>query len=191
MNKVNFILLSLIATLMMIACSQAPKEKTLAAELAEIRAKQIDFFKNATPKAFSATAMDGSTINSKDYKGKYWVLFAYNNSYLTKIESYDMVAELKNTHQLYGEKIPMVAIIDGFCDNDAQLKKQVDSANFSFPQIDNTQAPNKNKKVEHNIFCTPAKIIIDPNGKVIYNGCGGNTETFDLMLKALVKTEKL
>lgn len=135
--------------------------------------------------------MDGSIINSKDFKGKYWVLFVYDKSYLTKSGNYDMVAETNNTHKLFGKKLPMLALINGFCDNDAQLQKQVDSAKFSFSQIDNTQTPNKIRQIEHNVFCKPAKIIIDPNGKVVYNACGGNTEKFDLLLAALIKQEKI
>lgn len=177
----------------MSACSQTPKqkEKTLAEELAEIRANQVDFSQDATPKEFSAKTTDGTTFNSKDNKGKFWVLFVYDKSYLTKSESYDIVAELNNTYKLYGAKIPMIGMANGLCENEEELKAKFATAKFSFAQIDNTKSPSKESKVKDNVFCTPAKIIIDPNGKVVYNGCGGKTEKFDLMLADLIKEEKL
>lgn len=190
MNKFNLIFFSLV-TLMMTACSQTPKEKTLEEELAEIRANQVDFSKDATPKDFSAKTTDGNTFNSKDNKGKFWVLFVYDKSYLAKSESYDMVAELNNTYKLYGAKIPMVGMANGLDEDETQLKRQFADAKFAFKQIDNTKSPTKDAKVKDNVFCTPAKIIIDPNGKVVYNGCGGKTEKFDLMLADLIKQEKL
>ncbi|GAA3984757.1 hypothetical protein GCM10022246_40580 [Pedobacter ginsengiterrae] len=190
MKKIHLAVLCLI-TLTIVACSQAKKEKTLEEEIAEYKANQIDFSQNAKPKDFSAKATDGSTFNSKDFKGKYWAIFFYDRSYLIKSDSYDLVAELNNTHKLFGDKIPMVALINGFCDNDLELKRQIDSAQFAFTQIDNTKGPNKESKVKDNVFCTPAKIIINPAGKVVYNGCGGNTEKFNLMLTDLIKAEKL
>ncbi|WP_316735704.1 peroxiredoxin family protein [Pedobacter aquatilis] len=190
MKKINFIFLSLIVVVIA-ACSQGQKEKTLKEELAEIRANQIDFSQNATPKEFIAKTTDGSTFNSKDFKGKYWVLFFYDSSYLIKSESYDFVAEVNNTHKLYGDKIPMVGIANGLSEDEKELKAKFANAKFGFKQIDNTKSPSKESQVKDNVFCTPAKIIIDPKGKVIYNGCGGKTENFDLMLADLIKAEKL
>ena len=169
------------------ACNSAPKEQTMEEKLAEYNQSKIDLLIGATPDEFSAKTTDGSLFNSKDYKGKYWVLFVYDSGSIAKSETYDMVAELNKTHQLFGDKIPMVGMANGFSDDEPALKKLFAEAKFSFKQIDNTEGPDKEKPINDNVFCTPAKILIDPNGKVLYNGCGGKTDTFDYKLDSLVK----
>ncbi|MFC3561426.1 peroxiredoxin family protein [Pedobacter jamesrossensis] len=190
MNKITTVVYAFLAILIL-ACNEAPKEKTMKEQLAELNKSKIDLLMGATPKDFSTKTIDGTLFNSKDYKGKYWAIFVYDKNSLTKTESYDMVAELKQTHQLFGDKIPMIGIANGFSDDENALKAMFASAKFDFKQIDNTQGPAKESKVNDNVFCTPAKILIDPNGKVVYNGCGGKTETFNYKLDSLIKADKL
>lgn len=101
------------------------------------------------------------------------------------------MAELNATHQKYGSQFPMIGIVNGFSDDPAKMTKSITEAKFNFKQIDNTQGPEKEEAVNENVYCTPAKILIDPAGKVIYNGCGGKTETFNVLLDSLVRTNKM
>lgn len=186
MKKINTLICAALA-LVFAACNSAPKEQTMEEKIAAYNKSKIDLLMGATPDEFSAKTTDGTAFNSKDYKGKYWVLFVYDNGSLTKSESYDMAAELNKTHQLFGDKIPMIGLVNGFSDDEPALQKLFAEAKISFKQIDNTEGPNKEKPVNDNVFCTPAKILINPNGKVVYNGCGGKTDTFDYKLDSLVK----
>lgn len=173
--------------IMLFGCTgKSQDEKTQ--EMATESKPKVDLLQGSTPINFSAKTTDGSIFNSADNKGKYWAIFVYDKSYLTKSESYDMVAELNETYKKFGNKIPMVGIANGFSDDENVIKQLFAKANFSFKQIDNTQGPEKEQKVNENVFCTPAKILIDPTGKVVYNGCGGKTETFDYKLDSLVKS---
>lgn len=177
----------------LLACNETKKSKELTTEeqLKEYKKDLINFQIGDSPKEFSAKTTDGKLFKSADYKGKFWVIFVYDRSYLIKSETYDMVAELNQTHKKYGDKIPMLGLIKGYSDNGPQLKQQIDNAKMEFSLIDNTQGPNKETKaVKDDVFCTPAKILIDPNGKVLYNFCGGKTETFDIKLDSLVKANK-
>ncbi|SOD13326.1 peroxiredoxin family protein [Pedobacter xixiisoli] len=182
MKNLIFAALALVFT----ACNSAPKEETMEEKLATYNKSKIDLLMGAKPE-FSAKTTDGSVFNSKDNKGKYWVLFVYDSGSIAKSESYDMAAELNKTYELFGDKIPMVGLVNGFSDDEPALQKLFAEAKFSFKQIDNTEGPNKEKPLNDNVFCTPAKILIDPNGKVVYNGCGGKTQTFDYKLDSLVK----
>jgi len=164
--------------------SQEEQSKTMTT----VSKPTVDLAQGSKPINFSAKTTDGSTFNSAANKGKYWVIFVYDKSYLSKSESYDMVTELSETYKKFGGKIPMVGIANGFSDDENAIKKLFANANFGFKQIDNTQGPEKEQKVNDNVFCTPAKILIDPTGKVVYNGCGGKTETFDYKLDSLFKS---
>ena len=186
MKTINILIFAVLA-LVFTACNSATKEQTMEEKLAVYNKSKIDLLEGATPAEFSVKTTDGSSFNSKENKGKYWVLFVYDSGSIPKTETYDLAAELNKTHQLFGDKIPMVGLINGFSDDEPALQKLIAAAKFSFKQIDNTEGPNKEKPLNDNVFCTPAKILIDPNGKVIYNGCGGKTKTFDDKLDSLVK----
>lgn len=185
-NTLIFATLALIFT----ACnstSTTNKQHMEEEKPAAHRKAKIDLLEGATPGEFSAKTTDGSIFNSKDNKDKYWVVFVYDSGSIAKTESYDLAAELNKTHQLFGDKIPIVGLVNGFSDDEPALQKLFAEAKFSFKQIDNTEGPNKEKPLDDNVFCTPAKILIDPTGKVVYNGCGGKTRAFDYKLDSLVK----
>ena len=84
----------------------------------------------------------------------------------------------------------MLGIANGFSDDEKAIKALFAKANLSFKQIDNTRGPEKDERINDNVFCTPAKILIDPTGKVVYNGCGGKTETFNYKLDSLINSGK-
>lgn len=175
-------------------CNGESQEKTKEEKMKEIIAANkadVDLLMGSTPKEFSAKTVDGSLFKSSENKGKYWIIFVYQNSYLKKSESYDLVAELNATHQKYGSQFPMIGIVNGFSDDPAKMTKSIAEAKFNFKQIDNTQGPEKEEEVNENVYCTPAKILIDPAGKVVYNGCGGKTETFNVLLDSLVRSNKM
>ena len=176
--------------MILMACNAKPQEDKMK-ELIAANKADVDFDLGSTPANFSAKTIDGKAFNSVDNKGKYWVVFVYPTNYLTKSESYDMEAELNETHKLFGDKFPMIGIVTGLSDDEKATKKLFDASKIEFKQIDNTEGPDKEKSIKENIFCTPAKIIINPEGKVIYNGCGGKTKTLDYKLDSLIKADKL
>jgi hypothetical protein len=164
--------------LCMLSCNnQEAKEadnlKALQKELLELKKNQIDFFKDATPKYFSAKTISGQLFNSKDYMNKYLVVFIYDKSYLKKSESYDMSKEYNDIYAAYKDKVQFIGIIEGFIEKENELNEYVTSSNILFDQIDNTNSFKKDKILNYNIFCSPAKILINDNGKVIHSSCGG------------------
>lgn len=189
----KIILLSLVV-ITLFGCQGKSQEKTLKEKREAFFAANkadIDFFKDASPKNFSAKTVNGGLFNSKENNGKYWVIFFYSQNYLTRSESYDLVKELNETHKKYGSRFPMIGVVTGYSESEDGMKKRIDSANFTFRQIDNCAGPDQDKKFKENVFCEPAKILIDPKGKVIYNGCGGNTKTLDKLLDSLIRTKKM
>lgn len=171
--------LILILFLSFLACNDK-KEVPFAPKKAD-----VNFDLGSSPKFFSAKTTDGTTFNSKDYLGKYWVIFVYQDNFLT-----DMVAELNETHKNFGNKFPMIGILNGLSEDDKATKQLLDNAKFNFKQIDNSEGLNKEKVINELTWCTPAKIIINPKGKVIYNDCGGGGTKLEYKLDSLVHTEK-
>jgi cytochrome oxidase Cu insertion factor (SCO1/SenC/PrrC family) len=152
----------------------------------EFNKNKIDLMLNATPKYFSVKTVSGKQFNSEDYKGKDLVIFIYDKSYLKKSDTYDMTAELNEIYNSNKDKVQFIGIIEGFVDDDAELKDYIKNSKLEFDQIDNTVSQNKEEKLIHNISCTPAKILIDKTGKVIASSCGGKSS-----VELLDKLEKL
>ncbi|WP_316807897.1 hypothetical protein [Pedobacter agri] len=191
MKKLTLLSLMIIA---LFGCDGESQEKIKNEEMKEVVIADktaIDLLLGDSPKDFSVKTADGSLFKSADNKGKYWVIFVYQNSYLKKSDSYDLVAELNATHQKFGKHFPMIGIVNGFSDDAAAMTKSIIEAKFNFQQIDNTQGPEKDQVINENVYCTPAKILINPEGKVVYNACGGKTETFEVLLDSLVKANKM
>lgn len=182
-------LLLFVALFVLAACQNKEKEKQkeneikeLQKQALEIKKNQIDFFINAKPKYFSAKTLDGKTFNSADHKGKNLLILIYDKSYLRKRESYDMVQELNELYHSYNDKIKCIGMIEGYVENQNELDGYMKSSGILFDQIDNTKSQNKPEILNHNLFCSPAKILIDTNGKVIHSSCGGG-ESNELIQK--------
>ena len=160
-----------------ISCQNKSQEqsdlKELQKQAQEFRKKQIDFFINATPKYFSAKTLDGKLFNSKNYKGKNLLVFIYDKSYLKKSETYDMAKELNEIYSSHKDKVQFIGIIEGYVENENELKKYLNTSKIVFEQIDNTKSQNKPEILNYNMFCSPSKILINRKGKVIYSSCGG------------------
>ncbi|MDQ0592778.1 peroxiredoxin [Chryseobacterium ginsenosidimutans] len=174
--------LSVFIILSILSCeSKAEKKekflKDFQEEAKEMKKNQIDLFLNAKPKYFSAKTTNGTTFNSQNYKGKNLVIFIYDKSYLKKSESYDMPEEYNTLYKEFKNNANFIGIVEGFIENEKELKDYLNQSNILFEQIDNTKSYDKSEKLNYNIFCSPAKILIDINGKVIHSSCGGGNTT--------------
>jgi cytochrome oxidase Cu insertion factor (SCO1/SenC/PrrC family) len=185
-NLLFLMLLSLIVS----SCNRQSKEDKMKEFIAANKA-DVDFDIGSTPKNFSVKTTDGTTFNSKVNKGKYWVVFVYSHKYLTKTDDYDMVAELNETYKKFGDKLPMIGIAEGLSEDEKETKKLFEGAKLQFKQIDNTEGIEKEEKIKDNVVCTPAKILIGPDGKVMINTCGGKNNALDVELERLIKEGKL
>ncbi|MEY8761945.1 peroxiredoxin family protein [Chryseobacterium tongliaoense] len=178
MKKISALLI--ILSILSCESKKEKKEKFLKdfqEQAKEMRKNQIDLFLNATPGYFSAKTIQGKTFNSQDYKGKNLVIFIYDKSYLKKSESYDMAEEYNTLYNEFKNNAEFIGIIEGFIENEKELKDYLSHSTVLFDQIDNTKSYDKSEKLNYNIFCSPAKILIDVNGKVIHSSCGGGNST--------------
>jgi peroxiredoxin len=175
-------ILALFVILSVLSCESEKEKKErifkeFQKEAKELKKNQIDFFLNAKPKYFSAKTIKGSVFNSQNYKGKNLVVFIYDKSYLKKSDSYDMAEEFNALYKEYQNDVSFIGIVEGFVENEKELKDYLSHSNVLFEQIDNTKSYDKSEKLNYNIFCSPAKILIDINGKVIHSSCGGGNNT--------------
>ena len=175
MNKILITILSLC----ILSCNGNKKEKA-ENDIAEnqtpvgiMENKSIDFFLDAQPKYFSAITISGKQFNSEDFRGKNLVVFIYSKNHLKSSETYDMPKELNEIYDTYKDKVSFVGIIEGFIENNKELNDYLNSSHILFEQIDNTISYEKTKILNYNTFCTPAKILINKDGKVIHSSCGG------------------
>lgn len=171
-------ILALFVVLSLLSCeSKEEKKQRIFKEFEEeakvIRKNQIDLFLNAQPKYFSAKTINGTDFNSQDYKGKNIVIFIYDKAYLKKSDSYNMAEEFNGLYTEFKNEAHFIGIVEGFVENEKQLKDYLNHSNILFEQIDNTKSYNKSEKLNFNLFCSPAKVLIDVNGKVIHSSCGG------------------
>jgi peroxiredoxin len=171
-------ILSLFIILSILSCEskEEKKEKFLKdfqEQAKEMKKNQIDLFLHAKPKYFSAKTINGTTFNSQNYKGKNLVIFIYDKSYLKKSDTYDMPEEFNALYKEFKNNADFIGIVEGFIENEKELKDFLNQSNILFEQIDNTKSYDKSEKLNYNIFCSPAKILIDINGKVIHSSCGG------------------
>ena len=134
---------------------------------------KIDFSLDAKPEYFAAKTIDGNLFTTQDFKNKNIVIFIYDKSYLKKSETYDMTEEFNIIYYSYKDKIKFLGIIEGYDKNENELHEYIKNSQISFEQIDNTETQNKSKILDYKMFCSPAKILIDTNGKVIHSSCGG------------------
>lgn len=184
MNKI----LTVLAILPFIISCQNKKEqeeadlKELQKQAQELRKNQIDFFMNATPKYFSAKTVNGKLFNSQDFKNKNLVVFIYDKSYLKKSDTYDMTKELNEIYSSYKDKIKFVGIIEGYVENQNELNEYLKKSKILFEQIDNTKSQDKSEILNYNMYCSPAKILINSSGKVIHSSCGGGN-SYELIQK--------
>lgn len=164
------------------ACQSKKEESTNAEGLKKMREEwlknRLDFFQAAKPQYFSAKTINGQPFNSKDYQGKNLLIFIYSKTFLKKDPnaSYNMVDDFNGIYTHYKDNVGVIGILEGLVETDKELQQIFHDASFTFEQIDNTQSPSKQEQLKYNIYCTPAKILIDSNGKVIHSSCGGATD---------------
>ncbi|AZB17346.1 AhpC/TSA family protein [Chryseobacterium indologenes] len=172
------ILLFLSFSLLAISCHNK-KEESSANKIDAMRKEwlknRLDFFSGATPAYFSAKTIDGKTFNSKDFKGKNLMIFIYSKTFLKKDPqaSYNMPDDCNGLYTSYKDNVGFIGILEGMIDREKDLQPILKDDLFEFDQIDNTKSPHKQEHLKYNIYCTPAKILIDSRGKVIHSSCGG------------------
>lgn len=172
------LILSLVSLLTSCQDKKSIEENNLIeiqAQSKEYLKNRIDFFQDATPKYFSAQTISGKKFSSEDFKGKNLVIFIYDETFLKKREtsSYDMQDDFNTLYVNYKDNVNFIGILQGFLESEQDLEHILKDVHFKFDQIDNTESYNKEKKIKYNIFCTPAKILIDVCGKINISSCGG------------------
>lgn len=190
--KLSLILTALFSCALF-ACQSSPDQdkKTLDEYFAEQRKNQVDFSIGSQPRNFSVKTIDGQQFELAKQRGKHLVVFVYDKTWLKVDSSYNLSKELNGTYRKFKDQIAFIGIINGDLEPD-QLKTLLARSKMEFPQIDNTVNVDKNEVINDNVVCTPAKIIIDPAGKVLYNGCGGAVaEIINYKLDSIVHTTKV
>lgn len=175
-------LLLLFTVLSLFACKEK-KEATTTENINKIREEwkknRLDLFIGATPQSFSAKTMSGHQFNSTDYKGKNLLIFIYSKKSLERNPnlSYNMTDDLNRLFSEYKDQAGFIGILEGLEDDKTAYEKALkDAGNIQFEQIDNTKSPQRQEQIKYNTFCTPARILINSNGKVIHSNCGGATD---------------
>lgn len=130
----------------------------------------INFDKGVIPKFFTANTINKGLFNSKDLKGKNVVLV------INKVDfEGEMSEDFNALVKKYKDKnVDFILIIDGDLESKNKIENITSLYDSSTIFIDNRKVEfSNNPQVNHIIYCWPAKILMDKEGKVIYSSCGG------------------
>lgn len=154
--------------ILLFSCS-AEKQK---ANNRKQQSAKIDFNAGNSPAEFSVKTTEGKIFASKAYRGKYLVVLFYNKSFFKQQRNNGFTVSLNKMAKKLKGKVGFVGIMNGFVENEKEGGEIFRNNVFSFPQVNNTLSYDQDAQLNDNVFCTPAAIVIDPKGEVVYHQCG-------------------
>ena len=155
------------------------KEQNIIKSIAD-----INFDKGVTPK-FTAHTINKGLFNSKDLKGKNVVLV------VNRVDQEGHMAEDFNAlvKKFKDKNVDFILIIDGDLESENKIENIINLYDSTTIFIDNRKVEfSNNPQVNYTIYCWPAKILMDKEGKVIYSSCGGYgfSDEYEYKLDSLV-----
>lgn len=123
--------------------------------------------------AFKVQMKDGAWFDSEALQGKYWLIDFWGSWCVPCRKSHPELLALYKTYQDKGFDILGIAFESGKLEN--QLKQwdlAIQEDGITWPQVLNSPENQLVKKFGVTSF--PTKILVDPQGKIIYRSSGGN-----------------
>ncbi|MVZ61833.1 redoxin domain-containing protein [Sphingobacterium humi] len=135
--------------------------------------------------AFKVQMKDGAWFDSEALQGKYWLIDFWGSWCVPCRKSHPELLALYKTYQDKGFDILGIAFESGKLEN--QLKQwdlAIQEDGITWPQVLNSPENQLVKKFGVTSF--PTKILVDPQGKIIYRSSGGNAEHLATKLNELL-----
>ncbi len=135
--------------------------------------------------AFKVQMKDGAWFDSEALQGKYWLIDFWGSWCVPCRKSHPELLALYKTYKDKGFDILGIAFESGKLEN--QLKQwdlAIQEDGITWPQVLNSPENQLVKKFGVTSF--PTKILVDPQGKIIYRSSGGNAEHLTTKLNELL-----
>lgn len=95
----------------------------------------------------------------------------------------ELIPELVKLHEKYGSKVAFVSIAYDKKQNYKKLKKMVKDMHMNWTHLFIDEDIPNNTSYQYEVSCYPTSILIDPQGKIIFRGCG--EQDFDALINLL------
>lgn len=137
---------------------------------------------------FSGRSLTGELIHSKDFLGKYLLLDFWGSWCQPCRKSHPHLLALYNRYRSKGFEIVGIAQERG-SEPESSWKRAVaeDGVNWRH-LLNNQQKPKQDLVSDYHVGAFPTKILIDPNGKIIWKGVGNAGNELDAKLTELLGT---
>lgn len=84
----------------------------------------------------------------------------------------ELIPELVTLHEKYGDKVKFVSVAYDKKQNYKKLKKMVKSKHMNWIHLFTDEDIPDNISYQYEVACYPTSILIDPQGKIVFRGCG-------------------
>ncbi len=117
---------------------------------------------------------DGKPFDSNSWKGKFYLIDFWGSWCVPCLED---IPALKSLRDSYPDQLNILGIAS---DQDANWRKAIEEHELNWVQILNDKG-EENYVSRLNITGFPTKILVDPNGKIVYRSTGGGETSFQKM----------
>ncbi|MGE8292373.1 MAG: TlpA family protein disulfide reductase, partial [Sphingobacterium sp.] len=122
----------------------------------------------------SSNTYDGKAFDSNSWKGKFYLIDFWGSWCGPCMAD---VPDLKKLRDSYPDQLRVLGIAS---DKNESWRKAIEQHELNWVQILNDKGSN-NFVLRLNITGFPTKILVDPNGKIVYRSTGGGETSFDKM----------
>ncbi|MCC6286779.1 MAG: TlpA family protein disulfide reductase [Chitinophagaceae bacterium] len=88
-----------------------------------------------------------------------------------------LIPELVALHKKYGNKVKFVSVAYDKKQNYEKLKKMVKDKHMNWTHLFTDEDTLNNISDQYEVSCYPTSILIDPQGKIVFRGCGSQNFT--------------
>lgn len=126
----------------------------------------------------STNTLDGQQFNSKDWEGKFYLIDFWGSWCMPCLADVPFLKNLKESH---ASKLNVLGIAS---DKEEPWRKAIEQHDLDWTQVLNGK-DQEDFLARLNVTGFPTKILVAPNGEIVYRTSGGGEESFKKMAKII------
>ncbi|SFS68022.1 Thiol-disulfide isomerase or thioredoxin [Zhouia amylolytica] len=151
---------------------ESPFFEKLSQRIAGARAIKVN---NELPEIEAVNVLENTKFSSSDLKGKYLLIDFWGTWCGPCVAE---MPKIKEYYLKYEDKLEIVGVNNG--DNISRILDYTSSKEYTWPQLMDKQEDFVYTS-KFNVVGFPTKILVDPEGKIIYKKTGGGEEIFEML----------